>query len=349
MAATIATDLQKVAEIRKRSRRRPNLAIVSLCALLIVGFFVRVLLGSYTVTLPDFFTIVSGGSIEGARSASFIVMEDKLPRAVMGVLVGLAFGVAGAIFQLLLRNPLASPDVIGISSGASMSAVIAMVFWGANGFSVSLYAIGGALLTAIIVMLLASGNGNVGNRFILMGIGVSALCGSVVSYLMARISLGQVTTASVWMSGSLATATWNRIEILLIALALITPFVMLWHKPLHMMAVGEELAHSLGLSTAVVRWIYIVLGVLLAAVATAAAGPVAFVAFVSGPIARNLVGGTHTLTGSALVGAIIMVFADFAAAELIPGGNLPVGIITGALGAPILIWLLVKAQKEQTA
>lgn len=340
--------VQQIARIRSRSRRRPLLVMSSLVVVLLAGFFVRVLLGSYTVTLPDFFTILGGGTIESAKSARFIVMEDKLPRAVLGVLVGLAFGAAGGIFQLLLRNPLASPDVIGISSGASMSAVIAMVFWGASGFSLSLFAIGGALLTAMIVLLLASGRGNVGNRFILMGIGVSALCQAVVSYLMARVSLGQATTASVWMTGSLATATWNRIEILCIALLLIAPFVALFSRNLHMMAVGEDLAHSLGLSPGAVRWIYIVLGVLLAAVGTAAAGPVAFVAFVSGPIVRNLIGGKHSIIASALVGGIIMVFADFAAAELIPGGNLPVGVITGALGAPILIWLLAKAQKEQT-
>lgn len=342
------TPAEKIADIRARSRRRPTLILVVLSLILIAGFFIRVLLGSYTIAFPDFFTILGGGNIDGASSANFILMEDKLPRAVLGILVGLAFGAAGAIFQLLLRNPLASPDVIGISSGASLSAVIAMVFWGASGFSLSIFAIGGALLTAIIVMLLASGRGNVGNRFILMGIGVSALCQAVVSYLMARISLGQATAASVWMSGSLATATWERIQILSLALVLLTPFIIAFSRQLHMMAVGEDLAHSLGLNPSAVRWIYIVLGVLLAALGTAAAGPVAFVAFVSGPIARNLLGGRHSLTVSALIGAIIMVFADFAAAELLPGGNLPVGIITGALGAPILIWLLVKAQKEQT-
>ena len=343
------TSAEKVAAIRARSRRRPHLMMLALLFLLVLGFFTRVLLGSYTVTLPDFFTIVGGGTLEGAKSATFIVMEDKLPRAVLGILVGLAFGAAGAIFQLLLRNPLASPDVIGISGGASMSAVLAMVFWGAKGFSLSLYAMGGALLTAFLVLGLASGRGSVGNRFILMGIGISALCQAVVSYLMARVSINQATTASIWMSGSLANANWNRIEILCIALTLMTPLVLLFSRKLHMMAVGEDLAHSLGLAPNTVRWIYIVLGVLLAAAGTAAAGPVAFVAFVSGPIARNLIGGQHSITLSALVGALIMVFADFAAAELIPGGNLPVGVITGALGAPILIWLLVKAQKEQTA
>lgn len=338
-----------IAAIRAKARRRP-LIVISLLALTLIGAIAtRVLLGSYTVTIPDFITILGGGTIEGANGARYIVLQDKLPRAILGTLAGLAFGTAGAIFQLLLRNPLASPDVIGISTGASLGAVIAIVFLGAGGPGISITATLFALAIAAIIMLLSAGDNSAGNRFILMGIGISALAGSIITYLMSRISTNNAQTATLWMTGSLSPANWERITALSISLAAIYPLVILFHTHLHATAVGDELAHGIGVRTHLIRWTYISLGVLLAAVATAATGPIAFVAFISGPLARRLLGGRHSLTASALTGAIIVVLADFTGANLIPSGNLPVGILTGALGAPLLIWLLARSQKENRA
>lgn len=331
--------------IRRREMHRPILGLSGLAFALLAAMAVRVLLGSYTVTIPDFLTLVTGGEVP-VRGARFIVMEDKLPRAVLGALAGIAFGCAGAIFQLLLRNPLASPDIIGISNGASLGAVLSMVYWGASGFSISLFAIVFALAAAVVTMLLASGQGNVGNRFILMGIGVAALCNAAVTYLLERMSMGQASSATVWMVGSLGIANWDRIGILLIALLVLLPFVLWGINHLKTSAVGDDLAHGLGVPVGFIRWYYIGLGVLLAAVATAATGPIAFVAFVAGPIARRIIGGRHTILGASLVGATIVVLADFVAANLFPSISFPVGILTGAMGAPLLIWLLVQNQKE---
>lgn len=341
-----ATDrVAELRSIRRREMRRPILGISGLALALLAAMAVRVLLGSYTVTIPDFLTLVTGGEVP-VRGARFIVMEDKLPRAVLGALAGIAFGCAGAIFQLLLRNPLASPDIIGISNGASLGAVLSMVYWGASGFNVSLFAIVFALAAALVTMLLASGQGNVGNRFILMGIGVAALCNAAVTYLLERMSMGQASSATVWMVGSLSIANWDRIGILLISLLVLLPFVLWGINHLKTSAVGDDLAHGLGVPVGFIRWYYIALGVLLAAIATAATGPIAFVAFVSGPIARRIMGGRHTILGASLVGATIVVLADFVAANLFPSISFPVGILTGAMGAPLLIWLLVQNQKE---
>lgn len=348
---TTTTDrgAQTIADIRARARRHPTIVLTALILTFIGALAVRVLLGTYTVTLPDFITILNGGTIDGARGARYIVMEDKLPRAVLGTLAGLAFGTAGAIFQLILRNPLASPDIIGISTGASLGAVIAIVFLGATGATVSITAALTALAIAAIIMLLSAGDTGAGNRFILMGIGISALAGSIITYLMSRISTGNAQTAALWMTGSLSNANWDRVSTLSLTLAALFPLLILIHTHLHATAVGDEIAHGIGVRTHLIRWTSISLGVLLAAAATAATGPIAFVAFVSGPIARRLLGGKHSLTASALTGAIIVVLADFAGANLIPGGNLPVGILTGALGAPLLIWLLVRSQKDTSA
>ena len=337
--------VERLRAVRRASMRRPRRALVLLALGVLAALAVRVLLGTYTVTIPDFLTLLTGGEVP-VRGARFIVMEDKLPRALLGALAGGAFGCAGAIFQLLLRNPLASPDIIGISNGASLGAVISMVYWGASGFSVSVYAILFALAAALVTMILASGRANVGNRFILMGIGVAALCQAAVTYLLERMSTGQATSATVWMVGSLNNANWERIRILSIALIVLLPFILWGVNHLKTSAVGDDLAHGLGVPVGRVRWYYISLGVLLAAMATAATGPIAFIAFVSGPIARRMMGGRHTLLGASMVGATIVVLADFMAANLFPSISFPVGILTGAMGAPVLIWLLLQNQKE---
>ncbi|MDN5667014.1 MAG: iron chelate uptake ABC transporter family permease subunit, partial [Renibacterium salmoninarum] len=150
---------------------RKTALVCGILGLIVFGLFsANVLLGSFTVTVPDFFAMLFGKTIPGA---SFIVMENKLPRAVLGLLVGGAFGVAGAVFQTLLRNPLASPDIIGISGGASASAVAAIIFFSAGGMTVSVISIVGAVLVALLISGLAGRDA--GGRLILIGIGVAAM------------------------------------------------------------------------------------------------------------------------------------------------------------------------------
>lgn len=344
-----------LSRLRARSRRRPRAVLAVLGLLLLAALAVRVLLGTYTVTIPDFLTILGGGTVDAAPAASFIVMEDKLPHAVLGALAGLAFGTAGAVFQLLLRNPLASPDVIGISASASLGAIASAAFFGAAGLAAG--GLIGAGLAAVAVFLLsvsgrtagAPGAGEaVGGRFILTGLGISVLAIAVTNYLLSRMSVYQAADAAIWLTGSLGAASWQRIGLTGAALIALLPLLALVSRPLHAMAVGEELAAGLGVPVAAVRWLGIGLATALAAVAVSMTGPIAFVAFVSGPVARRLSGGRHTLVGSALVGAILVVLADFAAANLIPGGRLPVGVITGLVGAPVLLWLVAGDHRERT-
>lgn len=338
--------VEKLQRVRRAERRRPLLVVGALLLALVAIFAVRVLLGSYTVAIPDFFAILNGQSIPGASGARFIVMTDKLPRAVLGTLVGLSFGAAGAIFQLLFRNPLASPDIIGISTGASLGAVIGIVFFGAGGLALSGFAAAAALLVAALIMVLASGGGNTGGRFILMGIGVAALGAALINYLLTRMALPNAQSAALWLTGSLGPANWERIRLVTVALAVLALAVTAICRRLHLLAVGDELAHGLGLPVRATYWGGLILAVLLTAVATAAAGPIAFVPLISGPLARGLLGGRHSILASALVGACIVVAADFVAANYLPGGNLPVGVLTGMVGAPVLIWLLTRSRNE---
>ncbi|HSU47155.1 MAG TPA: iron chelate uptake ABC transporter family permease subunit [Arthrobacter sp.] len=331
---------------------------VILAAAVVVLFFVSVLLGSYTVTIPDFFTIVVNHLTGGARipGASFIVMENKLPRAVLGTMTGIAFGLAGALFQTMLRNPLASPDVIGISSGASAAAVVSIVVFGASGAAVSGAAWGGALAVAALIYAISSGavrgagRGNAaGSQLILAGIGIAAALQAVVSFLMTRADIRTAADVLVWLNGSLNSANWDRAGVLFLALAVLVPAVVLIAGPLRILELGDDTAAGLGVRVNAARLALVVIAVSLAAVATAAAGPVSFVAFLAGPIARRFA-GKASLPASALVGALIVLAADFFAANLAPllleGTVLPVGVVTGALGAPFLLWLLVTANRK---
>ena len=330
-------------------------------ALAVVGVFAAaVLLGSYTVTIPDFFRILAAHLTGGAKipGASFIVMEDKLPRAVVGGLTGAAFGLSGALFQTMLRNPLASPDVIGISYGASAAAVAAIVVFGASGAVVSGAALAGALGVAALIYAIsrrgalgaAAGRGDAaGNRLILAGVGIAAALQAVVSFLMTRADIRTAADALVWLNGSLNAASWERAGVLGLALLVLVPGVAVLALPLRILELGDDTAAGLGVSVGRTRLAVVVTAVGLAAVATAAAGPVAFVAFLAGPISRRVV-NKASLPAAALAGMLIVLAADFLAANLAPlvlsGTVLPVGVVTGALGAPFLLWLLVTANRK---
>ena len=330
-----------------------------LATVVVVLFAVSVLLGSYTVTIPDFFKILIAHLAGGEKipGASFIVMENKLPRAVIGTMIGVAFGLAGALFQTMLRNPLASPDVIGISYGASAAAVLAIVVFGASGAAVSGAALGGALVVAAIIYAISSsgtlrgsGRGDAaGNRLILAGVGIAAALHAVVNFLMTRADIRTAADVLVWLNGSLNSASWDRAGVLALALAVLLPAVVVIAGPLRILELGPDAAAGLGIRVGATRLALVITAVALAAVATAAAGPVSFVAFLAGPIARRFT-GKASLPASALVGALIVLAADYVAANVAPllldGTVLPVGVITGALGAPFLLWLLVTANRK---
>ncbi|OFI38912.1 enterobactin ABC transporter permease [Arthrobacter sp. SW1] len=340
-----------------RAAKKPNRTWF-LAAAVVILFVVSILLGSYTVTVPDFFTIVTAHLTGGEKipGASFIVMENKLPRAIMGLMIGVAFGLSGALFQTMLRNPLASPDIIGISYGASAAAVLAIVVFGASGATVSVAALLGALGVALLIYAISRGasgrNGNAaGNRLVLSGVGIAAALGALVNFLMTRADIRTAAEALIWLNGSLNPATWERIGVLLLALAVLLPATAGLAGPLRMLELGDDTAAGLGIKVGAVRLGLVLAAVGLAAVATAAAGPVSFVAFLAGPIARRFT-GKPSLPAAALTGAAIVLAADYFAYNVAPmvldGTVLPVGVVTGALGAPFLLWLLATSNRKDS-
>jgi len=348
--------VEQVRTARRGTFRRRRHVVVGLSLAVFAAFTARVLLGDFTITVPDFFTIVGGGTIPNVPSASFILMEVKLPRAVLAVLCGAAFGVGGAIFQAVLRNPLASPDIVGVSIGASAAAVFAIITLGLAGPVISVWAVCGALVTALAIRIAARGSGPVRGhasstssyRLVLFGVVAAAALQSCIQYLFTRADLYDAQLTLRWLTGSVSSADWQTIRILTVLLLATLPFVGWAARTLPIVELGSDAASGLG-EQPVKADLMLLLGVVLVAVAVAASGPIAFVAFLSGPVARALNHDRTTIAGSALVGALAVVAGDYVGDYWVPGGNYPVGVVTGAVGAPFLLWLLVRGRSSKEA
>lgn len=328
---------------RRARHRRHATASIALGILLLALFLGALMFGNTFYGLDKVLSVVLGQTVPGA---SFTVGELRLPRAVLAVLAGAAFGIAGVSFQTLLRNPLASPDIIGISNGAGAAAVIGIVVLSLDGPVVSLLALAGALVTAAVVYLLSNKGGFAGTRLILIGIGIAAMLQSVISYVLSRAANWDIQTAMQWLTGSLNNASWDRVLPLAIAAAVTVPLMFAQGRALGAMRLGDDSAAGLGVRVESTRVLFILGAVVLLAFATAATGPIAFVAFMAGPIAARLTGpAANLLVPSALVGAVLVLGADLLG-QFAFGARYPVGVITGVLGAPYLIYLLVRTNRS---
>jgi iron complex transport system permease protein len=334
------------AEVVARGRARRGLrrrAVITVLALAIgLGYIVSLLAGQTFYTPAEVLGVIMGQDVPGA---SFTVGRLRLPRASLAVLAGLCFGMGGVTFQTMLRNPLASPDIIGISSGASAAAAFAIVTLSISGTAVSVIAIVAGLGVALLVYLLSFKSGVVGTRLILIGIGIAAMLDSVTAYVLSRAAMWDLQEATRWLTGSLNGTSWPQVVPVLIALVLLGPVLLGQSRNLAMGQLGDDTASALGVRVERSRVILIIAAVGLIAFATAAAGPIAFVAFLSGPIAARIVGpGVSLLVPAALVGALLVLVGDFLG-QYAFGTRFPVGVITGVLGAPYLIYLIVRTNR----
>ncbi len=283
---------------------------------------------------------------QGSEDAAFIVEQLRLPRGLTGVLVGAGFGVSGAIFQRVAGNPLASPDLIGISSGAAAAAVFTVVVLGAEGPSVTVGALLGSLLTAATIYLLAHRGGVTGYRFVLIGIGAAAVLTSITHYLLTNAEIWEAHRALGWLAGSLNGRDWDHVRPIALATAVLIPLALLLTRQLRTLELGDDTARGLGVRVEPARGGLLLVAVTLAAVGTASAGPIGFVALVSPQIAQRLVGGrTVGLLPSAACGALLVVGADLLGRRLFAPTEIPVGVVTAVLGAPFLLVLMARANR----
>lgn len=340
-----------VGSVRVRLAARRRTVTAGLLVLLALTFAAALYLGDFPVAPSDVIrSLLSPLTGEANKGADFIILNVRLPRATLAVLTGIAFALSGIIFQTILRNPLASPDIIGIAHGASASAVVCIIVFGLSGFAVSFGALLGAMLTALAIYALSWRGGVTAYRVVLIGIGMAAMMSAIMSYLFTRARLFEVQQALGWLVGSLNAASTDKIVPLAIALAVLLPATIVMVRALNALQLGDDTAKALGARVETVRLGLILAGVGYAAFATAAVGPVTFVAFVAGPIARSLLAGSGKgFVQAALVGALVMLGSDLVAQHALPSIQLPVGVVTGLFGAVFLLWLLVVSNRAGQA
>lgn len=339
--------IDRTARVRseRHVRRRRAAIVTALLGVLALGLFVlTMMLGSYRVSPLGVVASVLGLSDDPA--VDFIVRDLRLPTASAALAVGIAMGISGTIFQKLLANPLASPDFVGVSSGASLFAVSSIVLWGATSAMISLSALVGALLSAVLIYVLAWRDGVSGYRFILIGIGVSQFMLSIVGYIVARADLNEARQAMTWLVGTVGQAGSGELRMLGAALVVLVPTALLLQRPLRALELGDDTARALGARVEANRLGLIALSIALIGCATAVAGPIMFVALIAGPIAQRLIGSdSGGIIAAGLVGASIVLGSDLIAQQVLPTA-LPTGVVTGIVGAPYLIWLLATVNRE---
>lgn len=327
------------------SRRTAGVCALLVAATLAISLW-SVMSGSYELTLGQVWATLTGDP--EAAFARVVLLEWRLPRALAAVVFGAALGVAGAVFQSLTRNPLASPDVIGFSTGSYTGALVVILVTGGTHLQVAGGALVGGFVTAAAVYLLAWRRGVHGFRMIIVGIALSAMLTSVNTWLIMTAELEAAITAAVWGTGSLNGTTWEHVAvgsaIVLVLLALLTPLA----AGLRQLELGDDAAKATGTRTEPVRLAVIAIGVALTATATASAGIIAFVALAAPQIGRNLVRAPGVpIAAAACTGAFLLATADHAAQHLLPV-DLPVGVVTVVVGGGYLVWLLVHESRRRT-
>ncbi|MGW4651531.1 FecCD family ABC transporter permease [Kitasatospora sp. NPDC004289] len=330
---------------------RPRMLLVTLLLTAAAGllFCVSIAVGDFPIALPRVVATLLGG---GERVDEFVVMDLRLPRAAAGLVVGAALGLAGAITQSVARNPLASPDVLGVTGGAGAVAVFLVTVSGGASTAVlgsvglSAAALAGGLGTGLLVYLLAWRRGIDGFRLVLIGVSVSAVAEALTTWLLASADIRDVARAQAWLVGSLDGRSWEEVRFALwaaLALTVVVAGAAFQFKPLHL---GDDVAAGLGVRYARVRAVLLLCAVLLAGTAVSAAGPVPFVALMAPQVAMRLTRSpTPPLPASAAVGALVLIGADLVSRTVLPVA-LPVGVVTAAFGGPFLVYLLVRANRR---
>lgn len=345
MSALTAPDealVTAVGHARRRRSRRRRVVILLLLTLVVVGWAVSLMVGRTFYPPTDVIDVIRGLEVDGA---TFTVGRLRLPRASLAVVAGLSFGLGGVTFQTLLRNPLASPDIIGISSGASTAAAFAIVLLGLSGPAVTLVAIVAGLAVALVVYGLAYRDGVAGARLILIGIGIAAMLQGLLYWVLLQAGAWDYQNVLRWLTGSLNGTVWNEVVVTGAALVVLGPILLSRTRTLDAVELGDDAASALGVQVERTRIVVVVCAVVLVAFATAGAGPIAFVAFLSGPIAARLVGPNGSLLiPAALVGAALVLLADLAGQNAF-GTRFPVGVVTGVLGAPYLVYLIIRSNR----
>lgn len=321
--------------------RTPIPRTLLVVALILVVAAASLIYGSYEMTPEQVFRLIFQG--EGTEIERQLVLNQRLPRMLAALVVGAALGLSGAIFQSVSRNALGSPDIIGFTVGSATGALSVVLIGPLAATGVGMGAILGGFVTAAVVMLLAGlgGGATMGQKMVLIGIAVSAMLSSVNDYLITRGDLEKAEAAKTWQHGSLNAISWGQMEVQSVILVIAIPLILMLTRRLRTLELGDDLAAGLGLPVRRSVNLLVAAAVLLVAIAISVAGPIGFLALIAPQLARRFWRTPGTaMWHSALMGAAILVLADFVAARALAPFQIPVGLVTGAIGGLYMLWLL---------
>lgn len=327
----------------------------ALRTLLVCGLLTAatLLMGLWALASGDFVLDLSQviGALTGSEEGLVrtVVVQWRAPRVLGAILFGAALGTSGAIFQSLTRNPLASPDIIGFSAGSYTGALLVIFLLGGSFAMIASGAFIGGLATAVLVYVLAYSRGVKGFRLIIVGIGISAMLGSLNTWMMMRADHEVALVAAVWGAGTLNGIGWERTLLGGAAALLLLILTIRLSPALRQMELGDDAARALGVRVELSRLTLIFAGVGLTAVVTAAAGPISFIALAAPQIARRLARAPGvSIMPAAAMGALLLLGADTAAQHVLPTA-LPVGVVTVIVGGGYLVWLLIHEARRRKA
>ncbi|WP_433654687.1 FecCD family ABC transporter permease [Nocardia sp. CA-128927] len=296
--------------------------------------------GDYSIAPGEVLRAIFG---HASPKVELVVMKWRMPRVLLAIMLGAALGASGAVFQALTRNPLGSPDIIGFNTGAYTGALVVILFTSGGYYQTALGALVGGMATAVVIYVLAFKNGVQGFRLIIVGIAISATLHSMNVWLIVKVDLAAAMSAAVWGSGSLATLDWAQVVPVTVVLAVLLPCAALLAYRMPILDLGDDAARALGVRVEPTRLALILVGVGLTALATAAAGPIAFVSLAAPQLARRLTRtATVAVLPAAAMGALLLVTADLLAQRAFSPTQLPVGVVTVSIGGGYFVWLLAR-------
>jgi iron complex transport system permease protein len=338
----------------KQHHARKVMFMVSILIFIIILVGVAASFGSYDLSLQEVYTTIAAGIFPWiglpASVASTIIWEIRLPRIAMAIICGASLGVAGAILQGVLRNPLAEPFTLGISSAAAMGASLAIIggikLFGP--YSVVLNAFISSFIATLVIYSIAKSKGMTPEAIILAGIAIMFLLDAVTSFTQYLGTAEQVQAVVFWMMGSVSVASWDTVGVVFLICIISIPYLIYKASDITIMGAGDETAHSLGINVEHVRMRTLIFAALLTASVTAFCGIIGFVGLVSPHITRMVIGGDnrYVIPGSAIVGGALLLGADTVARTILAPIILPVGIMTAFVGVPFFMYLFTRRRKE---
>jgi len=334
----------------------PRLTLISLGVLLLIISLLSLTLGALPIDVKDVVLSLLGQQ-EDFQTA-LVINEIRLPRLLLGIVVGAGLAIGGAAMQGLFRNPLADPGLVGVSSGAALAAIIVIVlggnylsqwvvFWGYFALPLAAFAGGGLVTWLIYQIATKDGRTDVG-LMLLTGIAINAIAGAVTGLLVYFATDEELRTLTFWSMGSIASASWKDIVISTIPILIAVILLPIFARSLNAFLMGESVSEHMGFNVKQMKFMVVTLTALAVGAAVSVSGVIGFVGLVAPHLVRLLLGPDHrwVLPGSAILGAILVVFSDMLARTVLSPAELPIGIIMSAIGGPFFLWLLIQRRSR---